>query len=245
MASFFNSFLNQPRYYLILLVGVLACTQGDKKSNSGTSDIIAISAMRNVMWKGELDGAIKLDTLTKKEGLFGLGPLSYLTGEVLISDGKSFVSKVLTDSTMLVEENFSVSAPFFVYGYVHEWQESNLPVEISTLKNLEAYVDEQTESARRPFVFKLTGTVETAKIHVQNLPEGSKVTSPDEAHVGQVSYTLNNEEVEIVGFFSTEHKGVFTHHDSFVHTHLITTDLSKMGHLDEVVFEKVKLYLPK
>lgn len=63
---------------------------------------------------------------------------------------------------------------------------------------------------------------------------------------GQVNYPLNNEQAEIIGFFSTEHKTIFTHHDTFLHIHLMTTDKQKMGHLDEVWFKKgrMKLYLP-
>jgi acetolactate decarboxylase len=71
------------------------------------------------------------------------------------------------------------------------------------------------------------------------------VSSPAEAHQNQVSYQLNNEQVEVIGFFSTEHKAVFTHHDSFLHMHLLTADKSKIGHLDEALFGKgIKLYLP-
>ena len=82
-------------------------------------------------------------------------------------------------------------------------------------------------------------------IHVQNLPEGTKVSSPEEAHQGQTNFTLKNEQVEIVGFFSTEHQGIFTHHDSYLHMHLLTTDESKMGHLDQVESTEMKLYLPR
>ena len=57
-------------------------------------------------------------------------------------------------------------------------------------------------------------------------------------------YELNNEESEIIGFFPTEHKGVFTHQDSFIHMHVILKDESKMGHLDELEIGKLKLYLP-
>jgi hypothetical protein len=63
--------------------------------------------------------------------------------------------------------------------------------------------------------------------------------------VAEKHYNYQNEDAEIIGFFSTEHKGVFTHHDSFLHMHLITKDESKMGHLDELKIGKMKLYLPK
>ena len=188
---------------------------------------------------------INLDSISSKKGLYGLGPLTHLTGELLINDGKSYLSKVVSDSTMNVEKSFDVSAPFFVYANVTEWTEIDLPSNIKSIPDLEQFIDEKTSEYKRPFAFKLKGEVLNAIIHIQNLPIGTKVSSPKEAHQGQVDYELNNEEAEIVGFFSTEHQGVFTHHDSFVHMHLITKDESKMGHLDEVEFGRMKLFLPK
>src|SRR5690606_25197206 len=127
-----------------------------------------------------------------------------------------------------------------------KWTEQSLPDSIQTIQQLETYLDKVTTNSPRPFMFKLTGTVEQATIHIVNLPKGSKVSSPDEAHKGQVNYELKNEQADIVGFFSTEHKAIFTHHDTFLHLHLMTTDKQKMGHLDEVLFKKgtMKLYLP-
>ena len=89
--------------------------------------------------------------------------------------------------------------------------------------------------------------MDKADIHIQNLPEGTPVSSPQEAHQGQTNYVLENRKVEIVGFFSKEHQGVFTHHDSFVHLHLITQDRRQMGHLDEMLLGKgdKRLFLPK
>ena len=198
------------------------------------------------MWKGELAGIINLDTIKDKTGLYGLGPESFLTGELLINDGKSYVSRVLTDSTMTVEKTYAVQAPFFVYGNVTEWKEVALPNEVKTIKALESYIDEHTKDYKRPFVFKVIGEVVSADIHIQNLPEGSKVSSPAEAHRGQTNYPLTDEAVEIIGFFSTEHQAIFTHHDSFLHMHLITKDKKQMGHLDSVEFKAgaVTLFLP-
>ncbi|MCP4484556.1 MAG: alpha-acetolactate decarboxylase [Flavobacteriaceae bacterium] len=223
-----------------LTIGILSCN-----SDKTFSDINIVGAMKNVMWKGELSGIINLDTITNKKGLYGLGPESYLTGELLINDGQSYVSKVTSDSTMSVAKTFSVSAPFLVYANVFKWSEIELSSEIKTIKDIEKLVDEITIDLKRPFAFKLIGKVSRALIHIQNLPKGTKVTSPTEAHQGQTNYELKNEEVTIIGFFSTEHKGVFTHHDSNIHLHLITKNESKMGHIDEVEIKNMKLYLPK
>lgn len=119
-----------------------------------------------------------------------------------------------------------------------------MPSELKTISDVERFIDKKTKHYKRPFAFKLIGNVSSAIIHIQNLPEGTNVSSPDEAHQGQTNYRLSNEDVQIIGFFSTEHQGVFTHHDSFLHMHLITKDESKMGHLDDLEIGKMKLFLP-
>jgi len=232
--------------YGVLAIGLGSCNsaQNTSASRALNTDVKIAGAMKNVMWKGELEGSIKLDTIATKRGLYGLGPESFLTGELLINNGRSYVSRVTSDSTMAVEKSFNVSAPFFVYSHVNAWHKTDLPERVKTIMDLEKFIDEKTASAKRPFAFKVSGKVAHAVIHIQNLPPGTKVSSPDEAHQGQINYVLKNEDVEIIGFFSTAHKGIFTHHDSFLHMHLMTQDEKKMGHLDSVEFEKVTLYLP-
>lgn len=233
---------------IFLILGFISCNSNTKKTNPKQktyADINIAGAMRNVMWKGELNGIIDLDTITENKGVYGLGPISFLKGEILINDGEVFVSRVLTDSTMSVSKGSKIKAPFFVYATVKEWEEFDVPKRIKNIKDLETYLSKKTVAAKKPFAIKLIGQVSSAQIHIQNLANGSIVSSPKEAHQGQVNYQLQEEDVEIIGFFSTEHKGVFTHHDSFLHLHLITKDELKMGHLDSVRFNKMKLYLPK
>lgn len=227
----------------LALLTLIGCQSTAQKTNN---QVKIVGAMKNVMWKGQLYGNIYLDTISNKQHLYGLGPIEYLTGEILIIDGKSYKSTVLTDTTMKVEETYDIKAPFFGYANIEKWTEQNLPDSVQTNQQLETYLDKITKSSKRPFMFKLTGIVETATIHIVNLPKGSTVSSPDEAHKGQTNFPLENEQVEILGFFSTEHKAIFTHHDTFLHMHLITSDRKKMGHLDPLLLKKGtgKLYLP-
>lgn len=207
-------------------------------------DVMIVGAMKNVMWKGELGSRIALDTIANKTALYGLGPVSYLTGELLINNGKAYVSSVTADTTMRVAQTFKTTAPFFVYGRVTQWKKIEIPANVKTVEDLEQFIDAKTTTSKRPFVFKVNGKVTNAVIHVQNLPKGTQVTSPDAAHRGQVDYRITNKEVEIIGFFSKVHQGIFTHHDSFLHMHLITKDGGKMGHVDKLDIGTMKLFLP-
>lgn len=233
----------------LLSIGLLliSCGAGGTSATAtdGYPDVQIAGAMHQVMWQGKLGGTIELDTISDQQGLYGLGPEAYLRGEILIIDGEAYASRVLTDTTMTVVKTYDLAAPFLVYANVNEWEEVDLPAEVQNISDLEQYLDKQTLEAKRPFALKLQGQVAEADIHIQNLAPGSVVTSPEEAHQGQTNYMLRNESVDIVGFFSTEHQGVFTHHDSFLHLHLITTDRRQMGHLDAVTFGEMKLFLPK
>lgn len=232
---------------ILLALSMLTLPCFTAKAQPGTNKVNIVGAMKNVMRKGQLEGNINLDTIANKTHLYGLGPVEYLAGEILIIDGKSYRSTVASDTTMNVEETYRIKAPFFGYANIPGWTEHPLPDSIQTGKQLETYLDKLTKSAARPFLFKLRGTVQEASIHVLNLPKGSKVSAPEQARVGQRSYTLKEKQAEVIGFFSTAHQTIFTHHDTYLHMHLITVDRKQMGHLDEVRFATgtMKLYLPK
>lgn len=211
---------------------------------SQDGNLTVVAAMRDVMFDGKTSGQINLDTIVERAGLYGLGPAEYLRGELLILDGQAYRSEVVSATKMKVEATYTAKAPFFVYTHQDKWKETALPGEIHTLPQLVSFIDEQTTTATRPFVFKLSGPAERADIHVQNLPKGVHPSSPEEAHIGQTSYRLTNREVDIVGFFSTHHQGIFTHHDSYGHLHLITRERDLMGHLDGIIIgEGMRLFL--
>ncbi len=141
----------------IIAFTLISCTSKKKEyvSVNSYSDITIVGAMKNVMWKGQLSGYINLDTISNKKGLYGIGPESYLKGEILINNGVSYVSKVTSDTTMTVERKDNVSAPFFVYSNIIKWDEFDLSSDIKTIQDIEKLIDNKTIKFKRPFAFKL------------------------------------------------------------------------------------------
>ncbi len=230
----------------IILTLLLFGCQSNETSIEDNSVKVA-GAMKNVMWKGELSGVIELDTIANRKGLFGIGPLAYLKGEILLLNGRAYVSRVQDDGTPTVNIEENVTAPFFVYANQNDWKEITLPESVVGIPAIEDFVTQQTKDVTEPFVFKIHGTALKAKYHIQNLADGSVVTNPDEAHAGQQSFKIFNKKVVIIGFYSKNHQGIFTHHDSNMHLHVITSDWKHMGHLDELTLDVLsgKLLLPK
>jgi acetolactate decarboxylase len=147
---------------------------------------------------------------------------------------------------MKTEEVATAKAPFFVYSNQAAWETVSLPSSVKDLKELEKFIDDKAMNVDEPFVFKIEGKVEYADIHLVNLAKGSIVKSPDDAHKGQVNCQVQQTDVQIIGFFSRKHQAVFTHHDTFMHLHLITNDRKMMGHLDDFKMEpsQLKLLMP-
>ncbi len=244
MKSFFNKFGS-----LAWLALTFSAVYGDADLAGQTAKAAEpkiIGAMKDVMWGGRLSGIVDLDTLPRNH-LYGLGPVEYLSGEIIILDGIGYKSEIIEDSSMKVTATLKMKAPFFGYANIGKWREIPFPDSITSLRQFESYLDRITKERPRPFLFKVAATVDSATIHVVNLPKGAKVASPQDAHAGQKEFVIKDKPVTLIGFFSTEHQAVFTHHDTFVHIHLITDDHKQMGHLDGIDMKRrtVKLYLPR
>ncbi len=235
-------------YSLLLAVLLIGCAEEQKQEQPAEKELATVSwigAMKHVMHSGDLSGKIWVDTVASQPHLYGLGPTEGLGKEILVVDGKVYVSGVATDTSVTVAENSDVKAPFFVYAYPNNWEEHALPDSIVTIKDVEAFLDEMQKDVAEPFVFKVAGVVDSATIHIVNLHDGAVVNTPADAHEDQMQFPVQNEEADIIGFFSRKHQTVFIHHDALTHMHLITKDRQKMGHLDELHLKKgtAKLYL--
>ena len=135
-----------------LLGIVLVWATSSLNAQQAGSKVTIVGQMKNVMWKGQLEGNIFLDTIADKTRLYGLGPVEYLSGEIVVIDGKSYRSTVVSDSTMKVEETYDLKASFFGYAHISEWKEQSLPGRVRTVHQLEDYLNQITKSSPRPFL---------------------------------------------------------------------------------------------
>lgn len=195
--------------------------------------------MRNVMWFGDLEGRIATDSLSSNTA-YGLGPIEYLKGEILLFEGQTFVSKVIDSLQHKVEQTTSSRAPFFVYSTASNLKELNIPQEVITLKSTENLIDSLYNDYEHPLLIRIDGLFDAITVHSVNLAEGSTVSSPDQGHQGLTKYDFKNVSGSLIGFFSRKHQAVFTHHDSFFHAHFISDDRDILGHVDAINFNSTK-----
>lgn len=194
-------------------------------------------ALKNIMHKGELAAVADLEKLAKTENTYALGAVENLKGEILILDGEPFVSSV-RDGKVHIDNSFNHKAVLLVYTTVSRWNTNPVPEDVGTLGELEKYVAKVAGTAgidmEEPFPFLLEGTAKSFDWHVIDWLEGDTVHS-HEKHVNSgLNGTMENRKVQILGFYSSKHHAVFTHHTTNMHLHVRTIDGEIAGHIDSL-----------
>ena len=209
-------------------------------------DVRWAGALTNVMMKGDLKGTVDLRDLSKLRGVYAVGALEGLQGEVTILDSAASIARV-RDGKVVISRVAEGKACVLVYAQVRAWKEVPLPRTTRSIDQLEAFVVEaarkQGINTNRPFPFLVKGTVTEARFHVVRHPGDLK--DPLELHdKAKVKYTFRRGAVDLVGFYSDKHLGIFTCGGN-LHLHMRSADGQLSGHLDEVdLGDEMRLFLP-
>jgi acetolactate decarboxylase len=219
----------------------------DEPPKAGPGEVRWVGEQRKVMFDGDLTGRVDLASLADRAHLYAVGPLEGLKAEVTVWDGKASLARWEAGHVVTAEE-FKGKACFLVYAQVPKWIESKLPAGLEKPDELEASIFASAQNAgvptNRPFPFQLRGRASKVKLHVVNKTDNTAHNPQEHAKI-KMPLTLEMRAVNIIGFYSTEHAGVFTHHDSNAHMHVITADGKVSGHVDEVLpGADMRLYVP-
>jgi len=224
--------------------GACSCCTGYR----GQPVLVCWQGAQRDMLRGDISGVVNLERLAHQECLYGLGPLEEAMGEVTILDSTPYIARVAADGSLSVQNSFGNWACFLVYAKVPCWLKIELPERVVSERSLEAILPELAErhglEPERPFPFLLRGRPESVVIHVLN-KEDLEPHTAEEHEKAKVRFTLEQTEIEAIGFYSRNHRGIFTPSDSSIHMHLATADGSVSGHVETISFPQgIELFLP-
>ncbi|NNF34132.1 MAG: decarboxylase [Saprospiraceae bacterium] len=221
-----------PLFILIFLV-FTSCNM-----ESGTTISVEYAGtLKNMMKKGDISTKISLDTLSDKDYLYALGAVAGLKGEIQIFNGQPFISYAQGDS-VAIDTTFQVDASLLVYSKIKEWEEIPMDENIKSMEQVEDFIRYEAMkygiNVEQPFPFQVEGNIKSMYWHVINWKEGDTVHT-HEKHISSGPHgELNNIEANILGFYSSHHKGVFTHHTSNIHLHAVIPSHNLAVHVDDV-----------
>lgn len=188
-------------------------------------------AMRRIMQDGNLSAAVSLDTLDRTH-LYALGPVAGLQGEIAVFDGRVYVAHKRGNG--VDTSSASPAAAMLVYSRVQRWKESPMGDTAAGLaavqSAIEAAAKQQGFDLEKPFVFRITGRL-TGRAHVIHWEEGAEYTMENHK---QFAVSQPIDAPVLIGFYSRHHAGVFTHHSSLLHLHVVNPETGYVGHVDEL-----------
>ena len=204
-------------------------------------------ALRNFMHEQDLRAKVDLDTLQGRPNLYALGAREDLQGEILIWGGQPLVSLV-RDSQLVIDTSWAHRASLLVWSQVDRWEVMEIPSEVETYAALEDYIAGRIKyfgfTADSPLPFRLWGRAAALDWHVIDWPPADSVHTHEKHRTSGPHGRLENEEVEVLGFYSTQHTGIFTHHSTNMHLHFRTEDQQLAGHVDDLRPGRMSLFLP-
>jgi len=232
---------------IYILVGVLVILLSSCETDPEVN-VKYSGALMEIM-AGNIAGTISLDSLKNMENVYALGALEDLKGEIQIFNGE-VVNSSVSDSTVLLSSSLNNNASLLVYTSVKHWEEVEIPSQFTTKDEVEKFVFDTAKEkgiyVENPFPFLLTGRTQSLSWHVINWDVNDKEHTHQKHQLSGLNGIVYDTAVEILGFYSDRHKGVFTHHTTNMHLHFKTQNIKLAGHVDDLVLgEKMILKLPK
>jgi acetolactate decarboxylase len=243
---------------LILLTGLAAyaAIQGAKKEGM----VEYVGAQKDIFKTGKAASVVSLEDLADRKGVYAMGPIDGLDGEITIFDSKPYITQVRGNDYTL-DKTFKHGAFFLVWTEQKNWIDVPLPSTVKGYVDLQKFVKAQAQAAgidvTKPFPFLLAGAPVEIKWHINiDRTEGKPITK--ELFVkSKEPYVTRNEPVDIVGFFSEKHSGIFLSQyapaikegsgmENAIHIHLVSRTSKAAGHIDDITLgEGMILRLPK
>lgn len=216
-------------------------------------------SQKTIFDTGKAEAKVPLTAMSGANGAFGVGAVAGLDGEITVYEGKPYVTKV-RGSGFTMDHGHDHAAIFAVWTKNTQWRDEPLPESVKTYLDLQRHVKARAAAAgidmAKPFPFLLTGAPAELKWHINvDLTEGKPVSRELFAK-SKANYVMKNQPVDIVGFYSEKHPGVFISAyapaikekdvKNAIHVHLVTKDGKSAGHIDDLTFSGgMTLRLPK
>jgi len=222
----------------LLAIIILGC-----KDNTKTEQPFTVQykgALKNIMHKGDLSAKTDLLEYKNIKNLYALGAIENLKGEIQIFNGVPYNSYV-ENGHIKFDTTFSKRATLFVKSIVKDWYSIMIPNSITYSKDFERHLKksatEKGIDTDQPFPFKIEGIVSKIDWHVINWKDGDS---------SGLNGSIENEKVEMLGFYSNSHHAIFTHHTTNIHMHMKSFNNKIAGHVDEFILgDNMILKLPK
>lgn len=218
----------------------------------------------HMMHTGETAGQVQLSKLDTASGVWGVGALADLKGEIIQVDGKLLVSLGSDAQGKVNPPKSNDSAVLWASAKVNQWVSAKVPSDMSQAQ-FEAFAKEQAMAQKldleQPFVFRVSGDYAHLIWHVVTGEKSAGGGHGAHGHGAQGGHggghanqqsgmkVFRNPQAngQLVGVYSgAKLEGIVSHPGERFHVHYIDKDMTVSGHVDQyTVRAGATLWLPK
>jgi len=239
----------------VVVATAYAAIVGSKKEGM----VEYVGAQKDIFVSGKAASVVSLEDLAGHTGLYAMGPVDGLDGEITIFDSKPYITQV-RGSDYVLDTTLKHGAFFLVWSEQTKWRDVPVPSSVKGYVDLQQFVKTEAQAAgidvTKPFPFLLSGTPVEIKWHINvDRTEGKPITKELFAK-SKEPFTTKGEPVDIIGFYSESHAGVFLTQftpvikegsgmNNAIHIHLVSRTSKAAGHIDDIALgESMVLRLP-
>jgi alpha-acetolactate decarboxylase len=236
----------------LLMISVIAVCSLVAVAAAVPFGVTAYGNFKRLFHTGDTSGNVALAAVPVSAGVYGLGALAGLRGEILVWDGKTLVSRGESTEGVVDPPQPTDEAALLVTARVTEWHQVAVPHAMKQ-REFERYVIDQARKAgvdaTRAFPFIARGEITSYRWHVVTGP-GKQHGAASQARPGHENNRIFSGPKTVgvlVGFYSAEElEGVISHPGERFHVHYADPALKKSGHLDAFeIGEGFTLLLPR
>lgn len=229
--------MKMPTIRRLLAAAALLLASGLVAANVPIGQVQAWGHFQRLMHRGDASAKVQLAGLPAGPGVYALGALADLRGEVLIWDGRVLVSRGEREDGGTERARGGDAAALLVLSQVPSWQKAAVPRDMDQPAFERWLLEKANEigvDAARPFAFAVRGPVLNLKWHVVTGMAGNGSNGAHKmGHAASRSFDSARSDGLLLGFFSgAALEGVITHPGEKFHLHWASRDFARSGHVD-------------
>ena len=225
---------------LLVVTTLLGACRSTGTPRASTIEIQQWGTLREALREGRSEGRVMLGEVVG-DGVYGVGALAGLVGEVTIADGELFITCAdSTSSFASYHGSTDREATLLVAGQVQSWIEVSIDEDVDG-----GHLDEYIQAAAlredidpsRPFLFTVEGTLLNLHAHILagQCPMRAQLTG-EELERPPYEFVFDRIEGQLVGVYAEKSAGTLTHAGQATHIHTILSplDAAFTAHVDSV-----------
>ncbi|MEN8008094.1 MAG: hypothetical protein ABFS42_13825 [Candidatus Krumholzibacteriota bacterium] len=228
-----------PCLVLLAWLGT-GCRSVEDTPSPWDGEVQVHGALRAMFHEGQTGAMVALDDLLPNPDLYAVGALSDLSGEVTVVGGKVYLSyPEAADSTRTeMTLRTDAAATLLIDSEVPSWR-GIVTEQVIRFEDLDEEISRIATAAGmnldKRFPFLLEGSFEDLEWHVI---DGRRLTDGGSSHQDHLAAAakagVDRASATLIGFFSKNDQGVFTHMGSKTHIHCVLEEPLATGHVDHV-----------